>query len=745
MLLSSMALSAELNIEMFPLDDLKPGMKGIGKTVIRGTEIQEFGVEILELIPEGGFDGGPMILARFSGEVIDFSNGIAGGYSGSPVYIKGKLLGAVSMAIPFTDTHVGGITPIGQMVKSLPEFEEPDYRNNTVLPDTSENGIVLDEDGERISFVYDMDEARAFNDKMKSLGLGRMAAVPATTPLYFSNISPAVMEAFGEELQNKLGPQIKLVNRPMGTAQEKGLLLKTGSNTPGLLLSGENEQPPLVGGDAIMVSLMEGDIEAAALGTLTYSDNEGNFLLFGHSFLQEGTANFPVGKAYVTWTFGSMIRAFKEGVRLNTVGTMTKDHAAACGGSFNIDADMIPVRLKIKDIDQNTSDTLRFKVIRHKDLTPTLLAMGLSQGVLETLDRTPGGTMKLSYHIEGVGLKEPLRRTNYYTNEYNVIMDGAWDIRPLSGLLETNIYREVKVTKVDIMIEITRNRINASIDDAEIIREEDEDEGEDEQPGNPQPIEDVDVIEPINLRDGSPDAEAFNGAWRQPGRRVQGNGNGSDPVDEPSGPVSMMAQPFGDIPIYNPGDQIDVKVRLQPYRTDSVWREFSVKVPDDFPSGQTMVIVHGGGDLISFSELSGKGRSLFGMGPQIDVEERDLDSILEQIMDWPLNNELLVTLQRPFDPAAAQELGDEEEGDKEKNVDESYQMEWVIYNGFMLPVNIMTTEEESMMSKGMPPIPEEQVDDEDASENEPVESCNHGDADCIAQFRHAFPLRMLIN
>ncbi len=156
------------------------------------------------------------------------------------------------------------------------------------------------------------------------------------------------------------------------------------------------------------------------------------------------------------------------------------------------------------------------------------------------------------------------------------------------------------------------------------------------------------------------------------------------------------------LPTFAPGDVIRVKVRLQPYRTEAVWREFNVKVPDDFPAGNTMVIVHGGGDLISPSELNGKGRTLFSMGPIIDLEAHDLDSVLEQILEWPLNNELLVTLVRPYDPAQAMQLGqnqslgpDEKPDDK---IDATYQMEWVIYNGFMLPVNIITDEQQSAMA-----------------------------------------------
>ena len=172
------------------------------------------------------------------------------------------------------------------------------------------------------------------------------------------------------------------------------------------------------------------------------------------------------------------------------------------------------------------------------------------------------------------------------------------------------------------------------------------------------------------------------------------------------------------LPTFKPGDTIRVKVRLQPYRTEAVWREFSVKVPDDFPAGNTMVVVHGGGDLISPSELSGKGRSLFGMGPILDLRAHDLDSVLDQIVSWPLNNELLVTLVRPYDPSQAQELGQSQTGggpEMEKpndKVDAKYAMEWVIYNGFMLPVNILGAQ---------PPIPQTPgATDEQAQQGKPA-------------------------
>lgn len=711
----------KLDVPLFPLEQLKAGMKGTGYTVIRGTEIKPFNAEILELVPKGGFGGGPMVLARFSGETIDFSNGIAGGYSGSPVYIDGKLLGAVSMAIPYSDTHVGGITPIQSMLAALPDGEGADTSGNTVLPPSPNSGKPLDDEGNaiesnQVSYFDNYDDALAFNTRMQQQGVHRYGAVLCKTPVFFSGLSPQVRDAFAPKLAGIFGENFQLMEKPMGMAADFGLFLQqTGDTPPGLLLQNKAAPPPaLVGGDAIAVSLITGDVEAYAVGTMTYSDKEGRFLCFGHPMMASGDTNFPIGKAYVTWTHKSIERAFKEGVRINSAGTLTKDQAAGCGGMLGQAPDMIPVRVTIKDIDRGTRVSKKFEVIRNPDYTPMLIAMAMSQVATETLDRQPGGTMKLSYDIRGEGLKEPLRRTNYYSDDVNVIMSSAADIVPISNLLETNIYRQVKVTKVELLLEITRNRTNASIDDADIINKDLHKPpqsaagapGTSGAPGEAAPGQPGAEPAPSPEQPVPPESDP-NQVQHWVKQRLQEPPDPNAPQTPPGQtanvppgsvvPIGMDPNAGLNLPTFMPGDVIRVKVRLQPYRTEAVWREFNVKVPADFPAGNTMVVVHGGGDLISPSELNGKGRSLFSMGPIIDLQSHDLDSVLEQILQWPANNELLVTLARPYDPAQAQQLGQNPsagpETDKpDEKVDAKYQMEWVIYNGFMLPVSIITSE-----------------------------------------------------
>jgi hypothetical protein len=692
----------ELAVDTISVDELEIGMTGYGLTVIRGTEIEEFDVEVLDVIPDGGFDGGPMILARFSGEVIDFADGIAGGYSGSPVYIDDKLLGAVSMAMPYTDTHVGGITPIEQMLRALPDGDDIDYSDNTVLPEPENSGIPVDEEGNRIAYVNDMEAARAFNDRMLKLGEAQRQAVPARTPIFSSGLSPEVMGLFNEELRPLLNSNFELVELPAGQRaglKQGGIGESTQSTAP--LAYKKGDDPPLAPGDACTVSLATGDVELFALGTVTYSDDEGRFLLFGHPMMGEGSTSLPIGKGYVSWVFGSSMRPFKMGLRLYDVGTMTRDHAAACGGLFSKEPPMIPVSVKVRDIDLNRTDTKQFKVVRHNDMTPMLFVMGVSQVVQEVLDRKPSGTVKFSYHIEGAGLKEPLSRTNYYFSDTNVLFDAVFELMPVADLLANNIYREVKMNDLQVLVEITRNRLNASIDDAEIVDPEEnetefplpeaaqeqqvEDESDSEQEDNgvePVEIPKVQAQDPVPPQPPSPPDE-------------EGDTTGEEMLEEAMvDPANMGAE----LPTYRPGDTIRVRVRLQPFREEAIWREFSVKVPEDYVSGSTSVYIHGGGELMSMSELGGKGRDLWGFGPLLDLTDRDLDSILEQIVDAPLNNELVLTLYRPYD-FEMESMSPEELDDLEMEYDERYEMEWVIYNSWMLPVNIMTEEDEAAMEE----------------------------------------------
>ena len=117
------------NVPLMPIQDLKPGMQGIGKTVIQGDTIEEFNVEVLGV--SGSEAAGYSILVRLYGDLIEKTGGVAKGMSGSPVYIDGRLVGAVAFGRAFNDPHYCFLTPIHNMLKLL---DTPASRSGDWLP-----------------------------------------------------------------------------------------------------------------------------------------------------------------------------------------------------------------------------------------------------------------------------------------------------------------------------------------------------------------------------------------------------------------------------------------------------------------------------------------------------------------------------------------------------------------------------------------------------------------------------------
>ncbi len=658
------AAKAARAVEFFPLSDIKVGMKGTGKTVVRGTKVESFNVKIIDIIPEGGFDGRQMILAEFSGPVIEASNGIAEGYSGSPVYIRDKLLGAISTAVPFSDTHVGGITPIENMLSALPRRHRPDYTGNTVIPEPK-----IDR---KLRFMNSWEEAMRFNEEHAENG--EMGAVPLVAPLMASGFSPGSLELLKEKADKY--PFMHVTTGVPGGAATAG----------GALLHDPVTEGPLKAGDAVAISLMSGDIELSAIGTATYVDDAGQVLMFGHPLTMSGDIDMVLQKAYITYTQKSTYRAFKMGHSLYPVGSARQDRACAVGGLLNEAADVLPVHVTVNDIDLRRTEEFNVEVTRDPDGFDYLIMIALEEAFYRTTDTGKGGTLRLEFSLEGAGLKEPLHRVNYYYSE-TYPTSGSWDeLLPLTSLLVNNIYRKVKLTQLDIHLDFTRNRVNAAIDDAELLLEGEEPrsatEGEDDVKSEVEPP--GAGAEP---QSDEPDGEdEGNGSQEPANHRVQ-----EPPVPAAPEPPAEAEPPA---PAVQPktvhcGDALRVNVHLQPYRKEAIEQMIHFTLPEDFPEGPTSLTVHGGGSLLSiYNEFGGRGRILMGGGSFVNLprELRDLDKIIEEALSTPLNNEIVVTILKPGVQPDSEQGGDSGDEDWEPEFQVSVPTEWVIYEQKIIPI-----------------------------------------------------------
>ena len=353
---------AEWGFPVMPLNEIKPGMQGAGRTVYYGQTIEEFQVEILDIV-RNQYPDFDIILVRLSGEKAE-KNGVVSGMSGSPVYIDGKLVGAVAYRMGmFLKEPIAGVMPIENMLRI--EENSRYYKK------------------ERNAFVhYRNDYLHAclsgHTDSLwNNLLTGQISPVsamlkPIETPLIFSGIQPEIIEPYQDMFS------------AMGFTSTIG-----GSITPSAD-SADTLQP----GSAVSTVLISGDAGIAATGTVTAVDGD-KLLAFGHPVFSLGAVNLPLYGARIHWTVASLMGSNKMATPTRLLGTFQQDRLAGALGNLNAKPLWVPVSLKTKSL-HGRDDEYEFKMawdpaLNH--LLPFYLRIALVQAM--NVSRYAGGQHSL--------------------------------------------------------------------------------------------------------------------------------------------------------------------------------------------------------------------------------------------------------------------------------------------------------------------------------------------------------------
>jgi hypothetical protein len=345
---NSMALppAAPAVTKVLPLAEVKRGMKGVAYTVFEGVNPEPMPVEILGVLRDALGPGQDMILARLHGEKPEYT-GVVAGMSGSPVYIDGRLVGAISYRIgQFTKEPIAGITPIEAMLQ---------VRDGEVAAATGMKAAV------------------------KSGG-DATGMVPMETPLVFGGFSRETVERFGDKF------------REMGLTPVAGL----GGADPTAV-----QPEPLVPGSAVSAVLVRGDLSMAGTCTVTYVDPT-RLLACGHPITQYGPVDMPMTKANVLTSLASPLNSFKIINTTETVGAFTEDRASAIMGRFGVTARMIPVEVEVvppagADKPSVKAKTLHFEVLDNRQLTPSAMLVS----VYQSLQTNNTAAEEMSYKLTG--------------------------------------------------------------------------------------------------------------------------------------------------------------------------------------------------------------------------------------------------------------------------------------------------------------------------------------------------------
>ena len=346
-------------IEFFPLSEVKPGMRGVAYTVFQGTKPEPIEVEVLGILRNMNGPKSDIILVRLHGEKAEYT-GVVAGMSGSPFYIDGKLVGALSLRIgQFSKEPIAGITPIAEMLE-ISELDKSVPAQSTYTPGG----------------------AKAEGSATTTSGGQPDAALnPQSYAQYMTPIAaPLVFNGFSEESLKRFAPQFAAA----------GVLPVMGAGS-----ASDIKQPePMEPGSAVGIVLVRGDMNIAATCTVTYMDAE-RLLACGHPLLQFGQVDMPMTKSTVLATLASPLNAFKIAMTTETVGSFVQDRHSAVLGHFGAEAHMVPVTLTLKGSAQPKA--FRFEMLNNARLTP----LALTVTVYNALQALNEHGEEISYRMTG--------------------------------------------------------------------------------------------------------------------------------------------------------------------------------------------------------------------------------------------------------------------------------------------------------------------------------------------------------
>ena len=379
-------------VEIMHAADVKPGMHAIAWTVFKGDTPEPVPIEIIGNWVNMWGPGQDVIIGKMGGKA-ERTN-VAAGMSGSPVYIDGKLVGAVALRLStFSPDAICGITPIELMLE-INEFDQS--RPAATRP------------SERLAGIAPSPLASGFP---------QASMMPIATPLLLSGFKDDVIHQF-QPVFNEFG-----VTPVQGGA---GSSLTSSKPAPDWRTS-------LQPGQTVAGILVSGDMSVTGLGTVTYNDGK-HILAFGHPFFNLGPLDMPMSKGDVLMVLSSTYQPTKIANATEIVGALHQDRHSGIMGVLGEEAPMIPVTVNVRTMGDHESvralKTYHFNVFQHQKWTPQLMAMTLMNSISGINDMTDEATYRLSGTVDFADGKNHLSlNTMQSTSDAPVpvpSMLGAW-------------------------------------------------------------------------------------------------------------------------------------------------------------------------------------------------------------------------------------------------------------------------------------------------------------------------------
>ncbi len=414
------AATAQESREILPLSQVRAGMQGYAYTIFAGDQVEKFDLEVIGILPNFIGPRQSIILVQLKGPKVEHT-GVVAGMSGSPVYLDGKLAGALSLKLGiFTKEPLAGVTPI-----------------EDVLNPPSEPGSAPS-----VAQTFSLPSEASMRTGLPS----GSALEPIETPLVFSGFQAYTLQQFSSQIQG-----YGFIAAQGGTADPRP------------------EDAHLAAGDMAGMVLVQGDASINAACTVTAVQADRVYLC-GHPFMNLGNVELPMARSRVVTTLSSDLASTKIVNVGGSIGTITGDHLTAVTGKLGEPPAMIPLdlTLSVSGAGPAKQKTLHFEIVNHPKLTPLLVAITTFNGLTQNSLYGEGTTLHLSGEIRLQGHAVVQIENTFAPGDF-LTPDGlpiALTMQNVFTRLFSNTFEPTKVDRISLHVESVPGRKSFSIESA---------------------------------------------------------------------------------------------------------------------------------------------------------------------------------------------------------------------------------------------------------------------------------------
>ena len=465
---------------ILPYEEVTEGMQGTAYTVLDTSgEIRTFPIEIIGRM-ESGKGSQRMIMARTSGDFIEHVGGVLQGMSGSPIYVDGRLIGALAAGLKDLSPYTFFITPIEDMT---PLWDMPDTKNQTRI--------------QTVNIVEAVEARRKAEEKEKlrarEKAVGKMSRaereaewrdmIDALTGKKADETKAAEETSEGTNEAPEENTPAQSETAEQGKTEEKAYFFTRGFNAAGLryleknLPAGTTFIPlgttgdsgkihtrydaTLEGGQPIGVAVVYGDFSIGATGTVTAVDGK-KVVAFGHSFMHKGNVNYFMTDADVIGTIAGQSNGVKIANIGSVIGRISQDRETGVAGMLGTFPTAVPVRIHVKDDALGTEETFGAQIAYDEDFLPVLSSSIAYAAMSKVSDALGSSTARIHFTIRTNAYENGVfERRNMYYNTADVGQIAVTELLQALGTIVTNAEKESDIVDVDVDVELTGDRQTA--------------------------------------------------------------------------------------------------------------------------------------------------------------------------------------------------------------------------------------------------------------------------------------------